>query len=166
MITKEAIEAGARAGDVPDYKAEQIITAAFAAMPGPAVKKLEWREAPGQMAHTSEPFPYFKYVIVDDDRGVDWSIGGDGWNPVENVEAAKAAAQADYEARILSALTPTPDLASENERLRKALEMVAHVAGNIPDDILCRATGANDARYRGGLVCSARDIAKAALERT
>ncbi len=38
MITKEAIEAGAIAGDVPDYKAEQILTAAFAAMPGPAVK--------------------------------------------------------------------------------------------------------------------------------
>lgn len=37
-------------------------------------------------------------------------------------EAAKAAAQADYEARILSAITPAPDLASENERLRAALK--------------------------------------------
>lgn len=39
MITKEAIEAGARAGDVPDHKAEQIITAAFAAMSEPVA----WR---------------------------------------------------------------------------------------------------------------------------
>lgn len=41
---------------------------------------------------------------------------------------------------------------------------ISRVAGNIPDDILCSATGANDARYRGGLACAARDIARAALE--
>jgi hypothetical protein len=55
-------------------------------------------------------------------------------------------------------------LEAENDRLRKALESVSLIAGNLPDDLLCRATGANDARYRGGLICSARDIARSALE--
>jgi len=42
-----------------------------------------------------------------------------------SLDAAKAAAQADYEARIMAAIEPAPDLASENERLRAALEFVA-----------------------------------------
>lgn len=51
----------------------------------------------------------------------------------------------------------------ERDRMRKALEQISRVAGNIPDEILCSATGANDARYRGGLVCNTRDVARAAL---
>lgn len=37
--------------------------------------------------------------------------------PQDELETAKAAAQTDYEARILSALTPAPDLAAENDGL-------------------------------------------------
>lgn len=53
---------------------------------------------------------------------------------------------------------------AEIDRMREALEVISRLAGNLPDDILCSPTGANDARYRGGLVCTARDIARATLQ--
>jgi hypothetical protein len=40
--------------------------------------------------------------------------------PCASVEEAKAAAQADYERRILSAITPAPDLATEQQSVKEA----------------------------------------------
>lgn len=44
-----------------------------------------------------------------------------------------------------------------------ALKAITMIAGNLPDDRLIDKTGANDAAYRGGMVCNARDIAREAL---
>lgn len=46
---------------------------------------------------------------------------------------------------------------------RAALEAIAGIGGNLPDDRLESATGPNDARLRGGMVISARAIAREAL---
>lgn len=128
MITKEAIEAACavlnerdkgNAINIPDVVA--MLTAAFAAMPGPAVKKLEWRlederdaDFPRWNAEWNGiVFSVFKAWWGSKNK---WGfVGGGDFHHTE--EAAKAAAQSDYEARILSAITPAPDLASENESL-------------------------------------------------
>ena len=63
--------------------------------------------------------------------------GDDHHSEHKNMQAAKAAAQADYAARILAALDPAPDhaeLEAENARLREA--NAALRAGN---DVLLRA---------------------------
>lgn len=44
----------------------------------------------------------------------------EGWQFYPTLDAAKAAAQADYEARILAALEPAPDMAELVEALRMA----------------------------------------------
>lgn len=159
MITKEAIEAAARAAcednvqrihkaahdsgssasmsgseyymypphGWPDFLAsmEAAIAAAFAAMPGPAVKvkPLEWVEHWGG---SNDDLPSWRgknplglHVSVDFIGKYNLDRHSDA--PQDELETAKAAAQADYEARILSAHTPAPDIASENERLRAAL---------------------------------------------
>ena len=114
MITKEAIEAGVAAIDRPIHPddVERILVAALAAMPGPAVKvkPLEWSlcddgetyEATSVLGRYAWwPGYFLSPMLHDRKKAVDPS----------------AAAQADYEARILSALTPAPDLAAENESL-------------------------------------------------
>jgi len=126
MITKEAIESGWKAAPgLTMTQIERILTAALAAMPGPAVKvkPLEWvlYRTKGYWCANTTAGRYIAWEIED---GALFC-----WNPEANssdtvyrsLQAAKAAAQADYEARILSALTPAPDLASENERLMAAL---------------------------------------------
>ena len=57
-------------------------------------------------------------------RGFDGSLQ----QPFATLEAARAAAKADYESRILSAIEPAPDLAAENARLREALSGIKTVA--------------------------------------
>ena len=134
MITKEAIEAACAALNkrdrgnaisIPDVVA--ILTAAFAAMPGPAVrvKALEWRKdrTAKALGATWMVWPYSD--PLNDGLG-NWLWQCTDAPPhtsgrCHNEEEAHASAQADYEARIRSALTPAPDLASENERLRAAL---------------------------------------------
>jgi len=113
MITKEAIEAGLKAAiDKPleEYDVRAILTAAFAAMPGPAVQ-LELRlederdaDFPRWNAEWNGiVFSVFKAWWGSKSK---WGfVGGGAFHHTE--EAAKAAAQADYEARILSALTQT-----------------------------------------------------------
>ncbi len=54
-------------------------------------------------------------------------------------------------------------LLAKHERLLAALDAVANIAGNLPDERLENATGPNDARLRGGMVVSARNIARAAI---
>lgn len=71
-----------------------------------------------------------EYVCLWDDRSISWSVfiwgewkdcGDDG-----GLEKAKAAAQADYERRILSALDPAPDRYQEG--FEAGLEAAAEVA--------------------------------------
>lgn len=107
---------------------------------------------------------WWDYLRSEIDRANEFHAEVHGQN-----EAALAAKDADIarleaENQDLRTGSYLASVVEERDRLRTALETVANIAGNIPDDILCRATGANDARYRGGIVCSARDIARAALE--
>ncbi len=98
-------------------------TAAPQPAPQPvAVKPLEWED--GFIAST----PFGAYTISDyaDDRWVfsyhtyPYAVESD--DDFETEAEAKAAAQADYEQRILSALTTHPaDLREENERLKQLL---------------------------------------------
>jgi hypothetical protein len=135
MITKEAIEAAAKellahgefgTSDGANRRnavvaAEAALTAALAAMPGPAVKvrELVW-EDDGRVSRAKAVIGiYMVRPCLATAYAGQWVLDGIN-DPVTlhpSPQAAKAAAQADYEARILSALTPAPDLASENERL-------------------------------------------------
>lgn len=162
MITKEAIEAGARGvyyvaevikehddvdgldwevdwGDVKgSYPATHehcvdvataCLTAALAAMPGPAVK-----------------------VKPQTDEEVQQ------WIEACNHEPARDTLRHYLELRrILSALTPAPDLASENERLRAALEKIAAFGDGQPSNI----HDLQEQRYSARAI----RIARAALER-
>lgn len=136
MITKEAIEAARKAILEHDYSPytqdglSAILTAAFAAMPVPAVrvKPLEWRLEDERDADFPRWNAEWNGIVFSVFKAW-WGskskcgfVGGGDFHHTE--EAAKAAAQADYEARILSALTPTPDLQAENDRLRASLEFV------------------------------------------
>ena len=61
------------------------------------------------------------------------------------------------------------DMASESknaeiERLRAALEAIALIGGNLPDERLTDRTGPNDAAYRGQMYVNARNIAREALK--
>lgn len=71
---------------------------------GVAIKPLEWH---GVTARSIAGV----YTLEVFDKGVIWSCDGirrNLFHPCENTIEAKAAAQADYEARIRSALLPTP----------------------------------------------------------
>lgn len=74
---------------------------------GPKVKPLEWRDAPGAMADmqckgiASVGNNYVLTKLWNGQRGAEWCCLGDMY---PTIDAAKAAAQADYEARIMSAL--------------------------------------------------------------
>ncbi len=48
--------------------------------------------------------------------------------------------------------------------IKTYFQAIYMIAGNLPDKELESATGANDARYRGGMVVSARELAKEALK--
>jgi hypothetical protein len=71
------------------------------------IKPLEWEET-DERWWGAQPFHGFCYEIRVTDRGdtrVRWPENG-GWTVFDgNLDAAKAAMQADYEARILSALS-------------------------------------------------------------
>ena len=49
--------------------------------------------------------------------------------------------------------------------LLNSLKTIAAWAGNLPDHCLNTATGPNDARYRGGMVISMRQIAVDAIKK-
>ncbi|WP_266030351.1 hypothetical protein [Brucella intermedia] len=96
----------------PRFKeeAEIALTAALPHLPGVGVKKLEWRKYRNGDAEAVTPFGeiYTAYV-----NGY-WRITRNGKagkfikaTGGEDVDAAKAGAQADYSARILSALEPS-----------------------------------------------------------
>ena len=92
-------------------QARYVIAKALAALPEapavPVVKALEWRENVS-MPHVWHADRY----IIRVDRGEPDLYIVSGWNsgtnPYETLDAAKAAAQADFEDRIRSALVATP----------------------------------------------------------
>jgi hypothetical protein len=83
------------------------LTAAEAQEVKPRVKPLEWDRG---VVDWARPLPGMKYVACSSDPHPHWSWWLDGLEgPIDhhkcaNEQAAKAAAQADYEARILGAL--------------------------------------------------------------
>lgn len=133
MITKEAIKAALNAyygndvehGRMAAAQMEAALTAALAAIPGPAVrvKPLEWVPVVEGGRDIQSITQFGTYTI-----SVDSSFAGGRhylWTPSEReydddhhseyggMTSARAAAQADYEARILSAIEP-PDEPSQN----------------------------------------------------
>ena len=120
-LPEEAVKAACDAYKLEDDRLSGIgmMRALEAALPflpvQGAVKKLEW----GEMRHTDDysfaqdaETPIGRYIATD----TGWFLQGQsGWKSEDNIEAAKAAAQADYEARILSALEPA---ATCNESLQ------------------------------------------------
>lgn len=126
MITDEMVEAGVKEirkdkhtcfDRWTDHEAiRAILTAAFAAMPGPAVKKLEWVPITSDGRDIEAVTEFGKYTI-----SVDSSFAGGThylWTPDQReydddhhsehrgMTSARAAAQADYEARIMAAIEP------------------------------------------------------------
>lgn len=84
-------------------------------LPEEAVKKLAWIRPPlsDTLSRCDTDFGTYRTWTYDEANGKwFWSVEG-GWNEANgeapNEEAAKAAAQADFEARILSALEPSAD---------------------------------------------------------
>lgn len=176
MIAKEAIEAACaalnkrdrgNAINIPDVVA--MLTAAFAAMPGPAVKV----ECPCTTFEQDEDCPIgYPSMLCS-------SCDGTGLATVETVaalaaEMLKIAEQVDELEDPFAAwetiellksqqpsLTPAPDLASENERMRDELMPMLHLISVFSDGINER-NWADKATYIKQQVNRIR----AALERT
>jgi hypothetical protein len=94
--------------EMQDYH-RRLVTAAPAPPPmsEARIKPLEW-VGPHLKMYVAEPICGLQYRITCDERGIDWFVDG-GWSPVGTLDEAKAAAQADYEARIRAALfAPQP----------------------------------------------------------
>lgn len=127
-----------------------------------AVKPLEWVEIREGQYFEARVIGILYSVRLGSDGVVRWQAGHLGtWHEVNSIEAAKAAAQADYEARIRSALTaqPSPDVAAlvaERDELRAKLGAamdalgyyaVQTLASNADDSLFARAALA---RVKGG----------------
>jgi hypothetical protein len=136
-LPEEAVKAAheaARVRDIRDERSmrERVVDALTAALPflpvQGAVKKLEWNEyeREGQIEEWDASSGFDGYYNI--------TLGLNGYlvkmpddeEEFETLEAAKAAAQADYEARILSALEPSAarELALE-EGYRRGVEAAA-----------------------------------------
>jgi len=108
---------------------EVALTAALPHLPGVGVKKLAWIRPPlsGTLSRCDTDFGTYRTWTHGEANGKwFWSVEG-GWNEANgealNEEAAKAAAQADYSARILSELEPS---AARKELLKQIREGTAH----------------------------------------
>jgi len=145
-------------GEKYDNAEEVMRSALTAALPflpvQGAVKKLEWTKG---VVNIAQPMPGMKYVACSTTPKGSWAWWLDNAPETSGVftseAAAKAAAQADYEARILSALEAAPPLSklkAENARLkaqlseaRRALGMMLRehdiLSGNY--DVACPVTG-------------------------
>lgn len=119
-IPEEAVKAAQEAteggfGITDDY----MIAALTAAMPflqGVKVKALEWEDGEYNSKFNSE-FIGYEIQACDDDTGKHYAMRvnhyGSTYARRDTLEAAKAAAQADYEARILSAIEVSPSLRAQ-----------------------------------------------------
>ncbi len=89
-----------------------------------------------------------------------WTVGSVDFGTICNLHDPYRidmglAAQIGQDAQLIAA---APDLL-------EALETIAELAGNLPDDRLESRTGPNDAAHRGLMVTAARKIARAAIAR-
>jgi hypothetical protein len=118
------------------------LTAAFAAMPGPEVKvkQLEFvEEVPNWFVARALGSTYEVRLTDRGNVRVRNPIGRKWEYFHGEIQDALRAMNSDYKARILSALTPAPDLASENERLRVALEAAKKVVDVAEHMTSCRS---------------------------
>lgn len=69
--------------------------------------------------------------------------------------------QSSPNARLIAA---APELLKQRDALLAACKAIASLGGNLNDDRLTDRTGPNDAASRGILYCSARELARAAIE--
>lgn len=131
QAVQAALEAYERVAGVNprlSYPARFAVKAALAAaapyMSGVKVKQLEWVETEFYMSADTEIGGYYAYLL-DEHLDQSWrciDLDGDPIGQFKDIESAKAAAQADYEKRILNAL----ELTSEREQ---ALEETINVKG-------------------------------------
>lgn len=108
--------AALRSADLPfGYgHAAEVIRALPAVQVG--VKPLEWVEIRSGQYFEARVIGILYSVRLGTDGIARWQAGHMGtWHEAPTIEAAKAAAQADYDARIRSALTaqPSPDVAAQ-----------------------------------------------------
>ena len=101
----------------------EVCTEAIAALPAvaPGVRALEWEESvKGRWIGTAPvKLGNLAFWIFQSENGYLRHIAGQGAVTSPTLEAAKAAAQADYEARILAAIdTPAPAMGELAEALR------------------------------------------------
>ena len=124
-----------------DLKAGRLVV-----VPPVSVKPLEWQASPSKTTwYANTPAGrYFVWGLVPNQRPSQWCLEGHAGvgAVVETDDAAKAAAQADYEARILSALTASPDhtaglialvegMERERDEAEQALRTVQNAAKTI-----------------------------------
>lgn len=134
------------------------LTAELAAARG-RVKPLEWREVndgnrrKGEVFGTRSPVSFAPITAHKKHDG--WWLSAD-CKTYPTLEAAKAAAQADYAARILAALEPDPTMV----RMREALEEIARQKRT---DELETELDAEHADFEGGYDACI-DRARAALQ--
>jgi len=91
----------------------------------PTVKPLAWLDSQQGRYSESRAIGILYSIRLGSDGVTRWQAGHMGpWHEVASIEAAKAAAQADYEARILSALDMQPTVSPDVAALVEALENV------------------------------------------
>ncbi|MEN5278119.1 hypothetical protein ABE527_14350 [Brucella sp. TWI432] len=146
-ISDEAVQAAQNAyrahpGDSTESH-RAALTAALPFLQGVKVKALEWVKPPlsETLSRCETEFGTYRTWTHDEANGKwFWSVEG-GYNEVggsaKDEAAAKAAAQADYEARILSAIevAPSPRAQALEEALKLTLSVVKLQNGNLYDDI-------------------------------
>ncbi|QHJ81417.1 MAG: hypothetical protein [Bacteriophage sp.] len=130
--TKEQAEEYGHGGhDVRPLYAEPVKTA-----PSVAVKALKWVEgAPGTYTEIAES-PFGHYSVWEINGTACWSPWKQGYGSIVEggLAGARAAAQSDYEARILSALSAqVQDVAGLDERMKAAgMYTIAEMMGITP----------------------------------
>ena len=121
-----------------------------------AVKPLEWTVRHGQYEHRQAegPFPnrspFPDYIIGSNGGRTEWywcNFGEWDNSPLPSEDAAKAAAQADYNARILSAITIRPEAEVRAEALREVKARIECLISAADDaGLQDRKDGLRDAR--------------------
>jgi hypothetical protein len=105
----DAIDLFRKSGNVAVYDPREVIRAIPAAPMGVKVKPLEWIKSEILKSYNSKE-GYTVQEEYDANGTRSWAMGRDGVliSDHDTDKAAKAAAQEDYEAHILAALTPQP----------------------------------------------------------
>ena len=119
------------------------------------IKPLEWVEIRPCQYFEARVIGILYSVRLGSDGIVRWQAGHMGtWHEAPTIEAAKAAAQADYEGRIISALTvtPAPDAAKVWALVQavKELLQIRAVWTDPHNDEICGKVRAALARVKGG----------------